>query len=194
MPTDRICSADNCTRPHLARGFCSMHWQRWKATRPADWSPAWGTLEDRIRAKIPFGGPTECWEWKGMRQIQGYGLLKVGQRRLIASRLVYALLVGPIPDGFLICHHCDNPPCVNPAHLFAGTASDNTRDAIRKGRKRLQPDWRTPLTTHCYRGHERTAATTYIHPGGARTCRPCHALGEAARRAKARAQLATIGA
>jgi hypothetical protein len=76
----------------------------------------------------------ECWEWKGQRNVKGYGSVKVAGKSLLAHRLSYLLYVGRLTPGHSVCHRCDNPPCVRPDHLFAGTAKDNVEDMIRKGR------------------------------------------------------------
>lgn len=78
-------------------------------------------------------GP-DCWTWRGYLNPQGYGSLQYQGRRMLAHRLSYELAVGPIPAGMLVCHSCDNPPCVRPAHLWLGTIADNLRDAGAKGR------------------------------------------------------------
>lgn len=85
-----------------------------------------------------------CWIWLGCLNGAGYGMVGVlaGCRRTTrsASRMAYELTYGPIPDARLfVCHHCDNPPCVRPDHLFLGTAADNTHDAQRKGRIPTNP-------------------------------------------------------
>lgn len=77
-----------------------------------------------------------CWEWQGARVFCGYGVLNVGGRRIGAHRLSYELHNGPVPGGLDVLHHCDNPPCVRPDHLFLGTAKDNTQDMMAKGRGR----------------------------------------------------------
>ena len=83
-----------------------------------------------------------CWEWSGARLVTGYGRLYgrmagTDARRTwrYVHRIAYALAVGPIPVGALICHHCDNPPCFNPAHLYAGSFQSNVDDTFASGRR-----------------------------------------------------------
>lgn len=80
-----------------------------------------------------------CWGWAGFTSPGGYGVLTWtrpdgGPTSMAASRFSYMVHFGNIPDDLYVCHHCDNPPCCNPAHLFLGTAADNIHDAQRKGR------------------------------------------------------------
>lgn len=92
-------------------------------------------LLDRIDKNHPSG----CWVYSGATDRRGYGrpgrIRPDGSRgRYYAHRRVYELEVGPIPDGMLVLHRCDNPPCCNPAHLFLGTDQDNVTDKMNKGR------------------------------------------------------------
>ena len=100
-------------------------------------------VEQRFWEKVDRRGPDECWEWIGGRDRDGYGMFWDGTVYPNgspftgrATRFSYRLHLGSIPDGALICHRCDHPPCVNPAHLFIGSAADNTADMMAKGRYR----------------------------------------------------------
>ena len=75
-----------------------------------------------------------CWPWLGRRVPQGYGVLRWGPKNARATRVIWNLLHGPIPDGMVIRHKCDNPPCCNPGHLELGTPADNNRDRMLRGR------------------------------------------------------------
>ena len=78
----------------------------------------------------------DCWNFPGSKLPSGYGMLwdKEKKQKVYAHRYFYEMFVGPIPDGTLVCHHCDNPACINPKHLFLGSYKDNMQDAKKKGR------------------------------------------------------------
>lgn len=96
------------------------------------------TLMDipRFAAKIRVD-PSGCWIWTGSKVRKGYGNAFWIDKMRRVSRISLEITKGPIPDGFLACHTCDNPPCGNPYHLFAGTSFDNMRDMIAKGRDKI---------------------------------------------------------
>ena len=81
-------------------------------------------------------GPDGCWIWSGATNQGGYGRLKAGKVRVLAHRVAFKIKNGEIPPGKFVLHRCDNPPCCNPAHLFAGTDLDNVTDMHAKGRAR----------------------------------------------------------
>lgn len=82
----------------------------------------------------------ECWVWTGDRHRQGYGFWYAGGRQL-AHRASYEMANGPVPDGLYILHRCDNPPCVRPDHLYAGTQRQNMLDDLQRRRPlRLTPE------------------------------------------------------
>lgn len=101
----------------------------------------------RILDRVEYEPNTGCWLWAGAWTSKGYGVLKhPDDASNRASRASWRLFRGPIPSGELVCHRCDTPQCVNPDHLFLGTHSDNTRDAVRKGRWHQLPPRNTKLT------------------------------------------------
>jgi hypothetical protein len=102
-----------------------------RAARAARPKRSW---PDRFWAQVIKS--TNCWLWTGRRDGSlRYGRTRDGEGKMgYAHRFAWRLLRGPIPKGACLCHHCDNPLCVNPAHLFLGTRADNVRDCIAKGR------------------------------------------------------------
>ena len=97
------------------------------------------TLESRFWRLVKKAGPDGCWLWQGSKKRGGYGqiTMRVNSKMIPVGAHVasYQIHNGPIPDGLHVCHSCDNPPCVNPSHLWLGTAKDNANDAQIKNRK-----------------------------------------------------------
>jgi hypothetical protein len=108
---------------------------------------------------VKKGNPDKCWTWQasthGKRNY--YGQFSIGYKMFLASRVSYFVEHGTIDDSLEVCHSCDNPPCCNPNHLFQGTCSDNTKDAICKGRHNFQlyPELRPYGKTHHWHLHIR---------------------------------------
>lgn len=129
------------------------------------------TWEEQMRfwGKVKTGEEDACWEWTAYRNPRGYGLFLLRGVQTLASRAAWLLTRGAIPKDHVVCHRCDNPPCVNPHHLWIGTDGDNVRDAATKGRLHGQ------LKTHCPQGHPYDEANTYWEPGfvGRRACKTC---------------------
>lgn len=158
-PTE--CSVDGCERPIQARGMCDRHYQNatkyGRAIPRKDW-----TAPEVIADTGWTVAESGCWEWDGSVTEKGYGLINIERQGLVGARVhrvMYELHVGPIPNGQLIRHRCDNPPCINPDHLEPGTPADNTSDMMERGRH-----WRHGAT-ECQNGHDLTS------PGSHRVAR-----------------------
>lgn len=129
-----------------------------------------GRTVEEILAQYEVDPETGCWEWGDLIDAYGYGYAtkRLGQSK--AHRLSYVYHVGPIPDGLLVCHSCDNRRCINPEHLWVGTHSDNTRDAVAKGRWVGVGFQRKEV---CVRGHALTLENTRERENGYRRCVQC---------------------
>ena len=133
LPRDVGCQIGGCEGKALAKALCQKHYNS------ARYSPRFypsrvsckRTVAQNIAACTKRDTSTGCLEWTGHRDEWGYGRYGADKR---AHRVSYAEAFGPIPDGMLVCHRCDNPRCVNPAHLFLGSNADNVRDRNDKGR------------------------------------------------------------
>lgn len=105
---------------------------------PKDTERFWSKVnkDGSIPEHRPELGP--CWEWQGACDSSGYGSKDINHKIVSTHRLSWTLVHGDIPDGFYVCHSCDNPNCVNPKHLWLGTSQDNALDRSIKGRNRKQ--------------------------------------------------------
>lgn len=120
------------------------------------------SVSDRFWSKVDrSGGPDSCWLWRGNLTPLGYGRVGYAGRVVLAHRMAWELSVDDIPAGLWVLHRCDVPGCVNPAHLFLGTALDNARDRDVKGRGVVR--------SVCKHGHAREA-------GSGKPCLVCRRL------------------
>ena len=141
------CTVTGCDRKHYGRGLCSLHYQR---------AVYHGTLDRHSRSLVKAGASFDerlrhtgwtvtgsgCWEWNGSRRAGGYGQMAAGRYcredprsiPIQTHRAAYLAWVGPIADGLVVRHKCDNPPCLNPDHLELGTLADNNRDTAERWR------------------------------------------------------------
>ncbi|RZJ86864.1 MAG: HNH endonuclease [Hymenobacter sp.] len=143
--------------------------RRVMALRPV--APPKKTPSERFWPKVDKSvgqGPAgECWQWQGTIDKCGYGRFRIDGRLDGAHRISYYLTHGPLPAGANILHKCDNPRCVNPAHLSVGTHRDNMQDKSAKGRCGRQG------CAQCIHGHDYTPENTYIDGRGNRGCKEC---------------------
>ncbi len=146
MPPRRFlsCTAPTCNSPHLARGYCVLHYQRWKKH---------GDVESGGRVRYSLERPEQlknalltrrdissdsCWLWTMGRGERGYGQWTIKQKTYAVHRVAaHLFLEFNLDSPLLICHRCDNPPCFNPEHLFVGDHADNSVDMVVKKRSAM---------------------------------------------------------
>lgn len=116
-----------------------------------------------------------CWEWQGSMALGGYGNLCYKGKTYRAHRLSYALFVGDIPAGIVVCHRCDNRKCVNPEHLFLGTDKDNYEDSVRKGRRAKVDPPRNQSPTKDHRIRKHPSQSAYYLGCRCNECKDIHA-------------------
>lgn len=144
--------------------------------------PTLETLPERIAAKITVDA-TGCWLWTGYK-IRGYGQVHFDKRKHLAHRLMYQLVVGPIPAGYQVDHLCRTPSCVNPNHLEAVTQRTNIARSSHKMATAMASD-------RCIHGHPLVAANIRWGKGARanrRNCRECDRINCRARQAREKAR------
>lgn len=133
-----ICAIDGCGRKYAGKGLCTLHWQRQRDGVPLD-KPIREVFEtddlgERLRRYAPPSAPDDCWVWTRALN-KGYGMISIGNGKLRGAHIVAWELTNDrkLPPGLVIRHGCDNPPCVNPAHLELGSHGDNVNDRVERG-------------------------------------------------------------
>lgn len=169
---------------------------------------------DRFNLKYIPEPNSGCWLWFGPRagdKRRPRPVFVFGGKKGLASRFSYSTFVGPIPSGMMICHRCHNKDCVNPDHLYAGTALDNTRDMFRAGRDYFTADpdraaiivrarnsalaARRRAATHCKHGHLLSGTNLYLRPdNNNRVCRTCAKARASAYSARKAAKMEQVNA
>lgn len=132
------CAVDGCDGGKCAKGLCRKHYVN-QLRHGVPVSKVEWTLNQTLDAIGWDVTEHGCWEWRGsLNRAGGYGILTLtrqGIRSAGVHRLMYERYVAPIPEGLLVRHKCDNPPCCNPDHLETGTHQDNMDDMARRGRR-----------------------------------------------------------
>lgn len=162
------CVADECERSgKLTRRMCQKHYRYWLDHTPAADRGVAPRFQREFWDFVSKSHAHGCWRWTGPADRKGYGRWS----KALAHRHSWTLAHGPIPDGLWVLHHCDNPPCVNPAHLYLGTVVENAQDSMSRGRH-----YRPPLKAHCPAGHPLEGENLRVVESGGkrqRLCRQC---------------------
>lgn len=138
----KLCKVEGCNRENDEAGLCTMHYIRWnrygdvgatETSKPNLKSSEPERVKKWLSSRYKIM-PNGCWEWTGRTNF-GYGMMKLDNKEISASRVTAFLYHGLIfGSGIHALHRCDNPPCINPDHIFLGTNLDNIKDRIAKGR------------------------------------------------------------
>lgn len=165
----RACAIEGCGRTgKLTRGMCGKHYRYWLDHTPLSERGAAPRFNRDFWDFVNKSHEQGCWKWCGPTNRAGYGCWG----KQLAHRRSWEVAHGPITDGLWVLHHCDNPPCVNPSHLYLGTVVENVRDAIDRGLWPQPPD-----RIQCALGHELAGANLIVvrSPTGRpwKRCRVC---------------------
>lgn len=130
------CKIDGCDKPVKGHGWCQLHYRRFRETgdplKVKQVQHHGVSLQERFLAYVQQG--PGCWEWTGNRDPRGYGRIGMNGKPILAHRMSWMLFRHDITADQHVCHHCDNPSCVKPEHLFLGDAAMNCADKIAKNR------------------------------------------------------------
>lgn len=133
------CAIEGCEKDVFAKGWCSKHYsanRKYGDPLAVKQIQNHGkTVEERFFLSVDTSGDG-CWEWQAGRDTNGYGRLNIKGKPMLAHRVSWAIHCYAITPDLLVLHKCDNPPCVNPKHLFLGNSAINNADKIAKGRDR----------------------------------------------------------
>jgi hypothetical protein len=121
-------TCDHCGKSYVGRGekYCSIPCCNKAHTK---------NLNSRFWSKVNITDLFDCWNWNSTKNKQGYGHITIENKTIKAHRFSYFINFGTIPDNLCVLHHCNNPSCVNPAHLYLGTTQDNTNDMLNANRQ-----------------------------------------------------------
>jgi hypothetical protein len=130
------CIVGSCGKPAKNRGMCWGHYTSQRRYGDPEYSSPSKRQERRFWGAFEQGHPEDCWEWHGntLAHKMPYGRVYYEGKQVLAHRLSYALHNGYLPDDALVLHHCDNPKCVNPRHLYLGDHTDNAQDRVQRNR------------------------------------------------------------
>jgi HNH endonuclease len=124
------CTVDGCNEPMYSKEMCKRHYKQLHRTgsAKAGLKGKHGTVQERFWHHVDKKSDAECWNWLGRLDKNGYGSLRTPQTQLRAHRVSFQIHNSTKIEGLIVRHLCNNPSCVNPAHLASGTQTDNMRD------------------------------------------------------------------